>query len=197
MKNVGLIVFLMLLSYSIGCISPSSIMAKMNGIDIKKEGSGNAGTTNALRVLGKKAAAVTFFVDVFKGFIAVFIAQRFLSPEIACYAAMAVFFGHVFPLHLKFKGGKGVATGFGASLAICPWIGLTAFAVFIVTVVISKMVSPGSILAAVVFLVVTWFCADYFMIPASIMVATVMIKHRSNIQRLIRGEENKINLHKK
>ena len=100
-----LFVILLIASYLLGNISPSTLLARARGLDIKKEGSGNAGTTNALRVLGKKAALITLVVDIGKGFLPVFIALRLLPPEKAAFCALAVFLGHVWPVLLKFQGG--------------------------------------------------------------------------------------------
>ena len=96
-------VILLLIAYMLGNISPSTILAKAKGIDIKKAGSGNAGTTNALRVLGAKAAVITLAIDIGKGFLAVFLAGMFLNPMQVSFCALAVFLGHVWPLLLKFK----------------------------------------------------------------------------------------------
>ena len=106
------------LAYFIGNISPSILIGKALGIDIKKEGSGNAGTTNALRVLGKKAAVITLIIDIGKGVLAVWLGLRFGNETIGMFCALAVFCGHIWPCVYGFKGGKGVATAFGAILAI-------------------------------------------------------------------------------
>ena len=111
-----------LIAYFIGNISPSTIMAKRQGLDIKKEGSGNAGPTNALRVMGKKAGAITCIVDILKGVVAVLIGLLFGGPMAAYVCALCVFLGHVWPIVYKFQGGKGqenvlvdiIALGFGA-----------------------------------------------------------------------------------
>lgn len=197
MKEIWIIIGVMFLSYMMGNISPSTLIAKSRGIDIKKAGSGNAGTTNALRVLGKKAAILTLLIDVGKGFLAVTIAMYLLPYDIAVYSALAVFFGHIWPVIYKFKGGKGVATAFGASLQVDWRIGLIALGVFILIVLISKMVSLGSMLAAFSFFVATIFLSKPFIICSAIMVGTVLIKHRSNMVRLFKGEENKISFKKK
>ena len=192
MSNTLTIVGVMLLAYMIGNISPSTLIAKSRGIDIKKEGSGNAGTTNALRVLGKKAAIATLLIDVGKGMLAVFIAMQLLPYEVAVFSAVAVFFGHIWPVIYGFKGGKGVATAFGASLIVDWRIGLCAAAVFILVVLIFRMVSLGSMLSAFAFFAATAWFAPAFMVGSLIMVVTVLMKHRSNLNRLFRGEENRI-----
>jgi len=125
-----------LLAYFIGSISPSILLAKSKGVDIKKEGSGNAGTTNTLRVLGPKAAVVTLIIDVCKGFLAVFIggyftayAGVFVMNQTMYLCAVGVVLGHIWPIFFKFKGGKGIATAFGAILAVNWLVALIALAI--------------------------------------------------------------------
>lgn len=189
-------VLLLVISYFLGNISPSTLLAKARGLDIKKEGSGNAGTTNALRVMGKKAAAITLIIDVGKGWLAVFAAMKFLPAEFAYFCALAVFVGHVWPLVYKFKGGKGVATAFGTLLAINWQLALACLGIVIIIVLLSKMVSLGSISAAVAFPVLAWFMQPGFL-PAGICMALILLfKHRANISRIVKGEENKISFKK-
>ena len=118
-------VLMILAAYLIGNISPAIILGKISGVDIKKEGSGNAGTTNVLRVLGKKAALITLIVDISKGFLAVRLGML-LGYETGAICAVAVFCGHIWPCFYRFKGGKGVATAFGALLSINWMLGLAA-----------------------------------------------------------------------
>lgn len=186
----------LIISYLLGNVSPSTLLAKARGLDIKKEGSGNAGTTNALRVMGKKAAIITLIIDVGKGWLAVFLALKFLPAEYAYFCALAVFVGHVWPIIYKFKGGKGVATAFGTLLAVNWQLALICLGIVIVIVVLSKMVSLGSVSAALAFPVIAWFMEPKFL-PAGICMALILLfKHRANISRLIKGEENKISFKK-
>ena len=144
-------VLLVIASYLIGNISPSILLAKRQNIDIRKSGSGNAGTTNALRVLGKKAAIITLVVDILKGTIVVLIAGNIAGQFVAELCTVAVFTGHVWPVCFGFKGGKGVATVFGALMGLNPLLGLCALGVVIVGVLISKRMTAGSILGALSF----------------------------------------------
>lgn len=191
-----LFVILLIASYLLGNISPSTLLARARGLDIKKEGSGNAGTTNALRVLGKKAALITLVVDIGKGFLPVFIALRLLPPEKAAFCALAVFLGHVWPVLLKFQGGKGVATAFGTLLAVNWKMALLCLAIVVIVVALTRMVSAGSILAALAFPVLSHFMVPYMFLPGLIMAAILIFKHRSNIGRILRGEENKLSFGK-
>ena len=176
-------------AYFIGNISPSTIMAKKHGLDIKSEGSGNAGTTNALRVMGKKAGAITCVVDILKGVVAVLIGMLVAGNPGAYICALCVFLGHVWPIVYKFKGGKGVATAFGAVLAVNPLLALIALAIVAIVVFTSKRMSLGSIVGAVAFAVLSIFLEPGFIAFACLMAIIMLIKHRANIVRLIHGEE--------
>ena len=163
--RVFLAVVLIIISYFIGNISPATLLARAAGKDITKEGSGNAGTTNVLRTLGAKAALITLFVDVTKGFIAtrlgLIVSSLFpaaTGPDTLWYAwtisawcGLAVFIGHIWPILFNMKGGKGVATALGVLFAVNWKAALMCLGVFIVVVALSKMVSLGSILAAAAF----------------------------------------------
>ncbi|NLY82907.1 MAG: glycerol-3-phosphate 1-O-acyltransferase PlsY [Clostridiales bacterium] len=185
-------VLLIILAYFLGNISPSMLLGKMKGVDIKNEGSGNAGTTNALRVLGAKAGVLTFALDILKGFIAVWFALQFSTFYCAYICVIAVIFGHIWPALYKFKGGKGVATSIGATLAISPIVTLVVTVFSLGMVAVSKKVSVGSLTAAAVYPVATFIFVREFFPFALILCLTIVIKHRENIKRLINGEEKNI-----
>ena len=190
------IIVSVVIAYLLGNISPSIILGKLHGIDIKKEGSGNAGTTNALRVLGKKAALITLVIDIGKGVLAVVIGRLMGGDEVGYLCAMAVFCGHIWPCFYSFKGGKGVATAFGALLAVNWMLGLAALAVVAVGLAITQRMSVGSLLGAVTFPFLCWFIEPDFIWVGLLMALIVLIKHRANIGRLIRGEEPKMSFKK-
>lgn len=182
------IIIVAIVSYFLGNISPAILVGRLHGIDIRKEGSGNAGTTNVLRVLGVKAAAATLAIDVLKGYVAVRIGLNYGDIG-AMMAFICVVYGHIFPALYKFKGGKGVATSLGAALAL-DWP--SAFALILIAIAVtalSRKMSLGSITAAVSYP----FLIEYYyssVLPMAIVLAvTVIVMHRSNIQRLIRKEE--------
>ena len=182
------IIIVAIVSYFLGNISPAILVGRLHGIDIRKEGSGNAGTTNVLRVLGVKAAAATLAIDVLKGYVAVRISLNYGDIG-AMIAFICVVYGHIFPALYKFKGGKGVATSLGAALAL-DWP--SAFALILIAIAVtalSRKMSLGSITAAVSYP----FLIEYYypsVLPMAIVLAvTVIVMHRSNIQRLIRREE--------
>lgn len=184
------------IAYLMGNISPSIILGKIHGIDIKKEGSGNAGTTNALRVLGKKAALITLVIDIGKGVLAVLMG-RLIGDDAAGYiCALAVFCGHIWPCFYSFKGGKGVATAFGALLSVNWMLGLAALAVVAVGLALTQRMSVGSLLGAITFPILCWLLDPDFIWIGSVMALIVLIKHRANIGRLLRGEEPKMSFKK-
>ena len=142
------IIIVAIVSYFLGNISPAILVGRLHGIDIRKEGSGNAGTTNVLRVLGVKAAVATLAIDVLKGYVAVRIGLNYGDIG-AMIAFICVVYGHIFPALYKFKGGKGVATSLGAALAL-DWP--SAFALILIAIAVtalSRKMSLGSITAAV------------------------------------------------
>lgn len=186
------IILVFLLSYLIGNISPATIIASGMGKDIKKEGSGNAGTTNVLRVLGKKAAAITLVIDIGKGFIATLLSLILLDENVAMFGAFFVFIGHVFPVVLGFKGGKGVATAFGAILAINPILALILLAIEASVVIITRYVSLASMITAFSFFPLAFMLERDFCVPGICMAVILVFMHRKNIIRLLNGTENKI-----
>lgn len=177
------------IAYLLGNISPSILMARAKGIDIKKEGSGNAGTTNALRVMGKKAGVITLVVDILKGTAAVLLGGLLAGEPGSMWCVIAVFCGHIWPVFFGFKGGKGVATAFGALLGLNPLLAVIVLGIVIAAVVISKRMSVGSILGAVSFPFIAIFLEPDFVIFGTVLALIVIVKHRANIVRLLNGEE--------
>lgn len=191
---------IILLSYFIGSISTSYIIAKrMTGVDIRTQGSGNAGSTNVLRTLGKKAGVITFVGDLLKGVIAVLIAKIIstlvhLDVTTASYIAVGfVVIGHNWPIFLGFRGGKGVATSLGAMIAVNPIIALSCFAFFIVIVYFTKYVSLGSVISICTSPIIMACIGNYKGLLVTLFLSiSVVFKHRENIKRLINGTERKI-----
>lgn len=206
-------IIIAIIAYAIGSINFSVILSKkMAGFDVREKGSGNAGTTNMLRSVGKKAAAITLLCDILKGvvaiLIAIFLGNLFNAQNKAILvqiAGIAVVVGHTFPVFFGFKGGKGVATSLGI-LIMSNWeIGLICLAVGVTLIAITKMVSVGSCSAAVLFAVLTYFIHDNYIVSEGsgylvysiILALFILFNHRSNIVRLIHGKENKISFKKK
>lgn len=197
MPSAAAVVISIVIAYFLGNISPATLLARAVGKDIKKEGSGNAGTTNVLRVLGKKAALITLIVDIGKGFLAVKIGFAIAGPFAAMYCALAAFIGHIWPIMFKFKGGKGVAVAFGAILGVNWQLALLALLVVVVVVALTRMVSLGSITAAASFPVFAYFMEPDFFYIGIVMAALLIYAHRGNIKRILKGEESRLSFGKK
>ena len=187
-------------AYLLGNISTSYIVAKrLAGVDIRTQGSGNAGSTNVLRTLGKKAGALTFIGDVLKGLIAVLIA-RFIAyganlddTTCAYLAVVAVVLGHNYPVFLGFKGGKGVATSLGSMLGMNPLVALLCLGFFIIIVAITKYVSLGSILGIGLSPIIMMINHNTKGVLVTLFLTiSVAITHKENIKRLLNGTERKL-----
>lgn len=194
-------ILLIIAAYFIGSIPFAYIIVKLvKKIDIRTVGSGNAGATNAARVLGKWGFISVFLLDALKGFLPVFISLHYYGQTmITLIVAAVVVLGHTYTVFLGFKGGKGVATGAGVFLALAPaeiGIGLV---VFIIVFLATKMVSAGSILASITLLIAVCLMSNWFALKVltAVIVFFVIFKHRSNIVRIIKGEENKFKRKKK
>ena len=196
-------IIIAVVSYLIGSINSSILISRIvSGKDIRKSGSGNAGATNMLRTMGKKYAVITLIIDILKGVIAVLIAKLWGSDFIAqmpYIAGVCVVLGHNFPIFFGFKGGKGVATSLGVLLMLNWKIGLIVLIFALAIMAITRYVSLGSILAAVLFAViefVTMAIYDDFNIIKAVCViifALLLIaRHHANIGRLLKGTENKL-----
>ncbi|MBP3596182.1 MAG: glycerol-3-phosphate 1-O-acyltransferase PlsY [Clostridia bacterium] len=206
-------IIIAIIAYAIGSVNFSVLISrKMAGFDIRDKGSKNAGTTNVLRNVGKKAAALTLLCDILKGVIAIIIAlitTKFVSDiNKAILLELAAFFvvvGHTFPIFFEFRGGKGVATSLGVLLVINWKIGLICLVFAIFQMILCRMVSLGSISAAVLFPVLTVFIHDCYLTEWNIsyvvfgiaMALFVIFNHRANVKRLMNGTENRISFKKK
>lgn len=188
-----------ILAYLIGSFSPSITLGKIKGIDIRKVGSGNAGTTNVLRVMGGKAALITLSVDILKGLLAVLLGVMIVDGNhlISYECAFAVCCGHIWPCYYGFKGGKGVAVAFGGLLGVNWRVALLCLLVAAVLTVLSKRMSVGSITAACSLPLVSLWLEPGFWPYALIMALIVVIMHRSNIVRLFKGEEPPMSIFEK
>lgn len=190
----------LILGYLFGSLNFAIIYSKLRGDDIRNHGSGNAGTTNVLRTYGKGAAALVLLLDISKGVVAVLITGLILDGEIYdCGAALGAVLGHNFPLYYGFKGGKGVATSLAALLALDWRVALIALAAFIVIALITRYVSLSSILAAVAAVTAAFIFhkVNEFSIFCAIIGTLCIVRHHSNIVRLIKGTENKLGQKKK
>ena len=183
------------LSYLLGSIPVGLLLAKIKGQDPRKIGSGNIGATNVMRAAGKTLGIATLLADVLKGFIPTWLAIHTGQPiSVVAAAGLAVFAGHLFPLYLKFKGGKGVATALGVFLAMKPLAVLIALIVFLAVLLVGGYVSLGSLIAAALMPVVllAFDVPPGFVLICAIVVVFIFVKHKENIKRLLRGEEHRI-----
>lgn len=209
-------VIIAIMAYAIGSINFSIIISKkMAGFDVREKGSGNAGTTNMLRSVGKKGAALTLICDILKGVVSISVAMVLgnVIPEInrellVQIAGISVVVGHTFPIFFQFKGGKGVATSLGVLLMSNWQIGLICLVFALVLMALTRMVSLGSCAAAVLFPVLTLFInenytvlsegknGNVYFIYSVILAIIVLFNHRSNIKRMLNGTENKLSFKK-
>lgn len=199
-----------LLSYLLGAVPFAYLIARHYGIDVRKTGSGNVGATNVLRSVGKAAGITTLFLDAAKGFLPVFLLPAFLKAfftfeapqhliEVVC--AVSSICGHVWPVYLKFKGGKGIATSAGALVAMAPPAVLSGLIIWILVFSLTRYVSLASIVAAVVIPMAGWYIypSEGPLLPVTLTLigCLAVIKHKSNIQRLINGTESRISFRRK
>lgn len=196
-----------IISYLIGSISFSIIFGKkFAGFDVRDKGSGNAGTTNVLRTVGKRAAFLTLICDVLKGVVAIVIAiliskiWKDINGDLLKYlAGLFVILGHTFPIFFEFRGGKGVATALGVLIMLDYKIGLICLIFALIIMVFTRFVSLGSIMAAVLYPILTIFLVEFKIekVILSILIgAMVVFNHRENIKRLKNGTESKVSFKK-
>lgn len=202
-------IILLVLTYLIGSIPFSIIAGKaLKGIDVREYGSSNAGATNTFRVLGKKAGIPVLILDILKGYLAVnlvwftdYIPTTEIYINLQLSFGIATVLGHVFPIYAGFRGGKGVATLLGFMLAVFPQAALISMAVFVLTLIFSKYVSLSSIFSSIFFPFGVYYLSDHLvptmMIFAIFVPILLIATHQRNIERLIRGDENKIKIKKK
>ncbi len=196
-----------IIAYFIGSISFSVIFSrKFAGFDVRDKGSKNAGTTNVLRTVGKKVAALTLVCDILKGVIAIVIAiiagaiWKDVDVEILKYlAGFFAILGHTFPIFFEFRGGKGVATALGVLITLNWKIGLICLIFALILITFTKMVSIGSILSAILYPILILFMGNvkFGAVVVSLLITLLVIfNHRENIKRIKNGTENKISLKK-
>ncbi len=192
-------------AYLLGSIPVGYLLVRIfRRQDIRTVGSGNIGATNVLRSGGKALGAATFILDVCKGALAVLLAAMIAGSvlptvpqrNVEALAALFAVFGHMFPVWLHFRGGKGVATGFGVFLVAAPWAALSAITVFAIVCAITRYVSLGSILGAASFPIFAWFMVKgerpvFFIAVQATVALLIIVKHHPNIRRLLAGNEHR------
>lgn len=188
------------IGYLLGSMNSSLIVGKVYGTDIRKHGSGNAGTTNALRVLGKKAALFVLLGDVLKGVLAYLIGYWIGGNNGAMAGGIAAILGHNWPLYFGFKGGKGALTSITVVFLMDAYIGLIILGAFVLVVACTRYVSLGSIVGGILFPLLSVFVfhkGSEFIVFSLILSLLVIIRHHANIKRLFKGTESKLGAKKK
>ncbi|MCI8486534.1 MAG: glycerol-3-phosphate 1-O-acyltransferase PlsY [Clostridia bacterium] len=203
-------IIIAIIAYAIGSINFSVIFSrKFAGFDVREKGSGNAGTTNMLRSVGKKAAIITLICDILKGIVSILIAlvvsyfvkeaDKSILVQLAGFFAV---FGHTFPIFFEFRGGKGVATALGVILLTNWQIGLICLVFALCLIILTKMVSLGSIMTAILFPILTIFIHENFIASGNYIIfgialgLLVVLNHRANLKRILEGNENKLSFKK-
>lgn len=198
------IILCLLVGYAFGCISTGFIIGKINHVDIRNYGSGNIGTTNTMRTLGKKAGAITYVGDVLKAMIPMLIAKYVIFKDmdeaslLQLYVGLGVCIGHNYPFWLKFKGGKGIAVTSGVMATHEP-LGIPVYLIsFIIAVGVTKYVSVGSLVIVTIFPIFLAVCRYgdpyyvHMLIVSLVFTALAFYRHKSNLIRIKNGNENKI-----
>jgi glycerol-3-phosphate acyltransferase PlsY len=183
------------LGYLSGSISSAIVVCKLLRLpDPRQQGSGNPGATNVLRVGGKKAAIITLAGDIVKGLIPVLLARWYgLADVLLACVAIAAFVGHLFPVFFGFRGGKGVATAFGAILGLNAITALSSLGVWIIVVAITRYSSLAAICATISIPIFSYiFAPKAFFVPLIVMAIIILLKHKDNIVRIVQGQESKI-----
>jgi glycerol-3-phosphate acyltransferase PlsY len=208
----GMVFFKLFISLTVGYVLGSAntaiLVGNLFGVNLRKKGSGNAGLTNAMRVLGAKAAAMVLIGDILKGVLSCLLgyiltrselgSERFIDLENTnlgmMLAGTSCIFGHVFPLYFQFKGGKGVLTSLAVVMLMDYRIGAILLCIFVIILLISKYVSLGSMLSAACFPIVSLMFEKpaFFMLYSVLIAVLIIIMHRKNIGRLINGTESKL-----
>jgi glycerol-3-phosphate acyltransferase PlsY len=203
--NILLTVLVLLSAYLLGSVATAVwVGKKFHGIDVREHGSGNAGATNVIRVLGWKTGVPVLLIDVLKGWLAAMFPVFFnlagqgtaLLTNLQILAGVAAVLGHIFPVYAGFRGGKGVATIFGVLLAIHPLLTLSCMGVFLSVLLTTGYVSISSMSAGIAFPVFLFLFFDtpsvYFKIFSLVVAVAMLITHRKNISRLLKGEESRL-----
>ena len=183
---------LVILSYLLGSVPSGLIIGKVSGLDVRKAGSGNIGATNVARLLGKTGGLLTLVADMAKGLIPVLAVQQMgLGDPIAALVGIAAFVGHLYPVFLNFKGGKGVATGFGVLLGLAPLAATILLVIFAAVAFSTRIVSLSSMVTAVAAPLLLWlfYYSPTYIMMATLMAIMIVFRHYANIQRLLNGTE--------
>jgi len=190
------IILLFLFSYLLGSIPFGYLIAKREKINVRNHGSGNIGATNVLRTVGKKAGILTLTGDFLKGFIPVLMALYITQSEyIIGLVGILAILGHIYPIFLKFKGGKGVATSLGVFTGIMPLVVLITTIIWLIICFVSRYVSLSSMVASIALPVLAWQFNEpkFYILLSTLATIFIIFRHKDNLRRLATGEEDKFN----
>ncbi len=193
MQTVGILLF----AYLLGSVPTGFVLGFLSGVDVRQGGSGNIGASNVVRLVGWKAGVITFLADVAKGLVPVVLsAQLNFEPEVQALTALAAFLGHLYPIFLRFRGGKGVATALGIFTGLAPWVAMALVLVFCPVALATRWISFASLTVAVLAPVLVWLLSyePPVLWASLIMGILIIMRHRENIKRLRSGTETKLNL---
>ncbi len=196
--NIAMLLVSIILSYLLAAVPFGLLFSKLfSHVDVRTIGSGNIGATNVLRAAGKKAAILTLLADALKGLIPVLLVKSFFHNDTATVlSGAAAVLGHNFPVYLKFKGGKGVATSYGVVLAVAPWTGLLCLLIWILVAYIWRYSSLSALISFASYLGLTFFASSPLSKPYGLLslfiFSMIYYRHRENIKRLLSGTETKI-----
>lgn len=188
--------FMLLFAYLLGSLPTGFLVGYFSGVDVRQAGSGNVGATNVARVVGKRQGLITLVADVAKGFIPVIGSLELsLGPVVTSFVAIAAFLGHLFPIFLRFRGGKGVATSLGVLLALAPLGTGVLIVIFCLVAGLGRIVSLASITTAALAPAVLWlFSYPPYVVSLSLFLALgIVLRHWDNMRRLISGAEPRLN----
>jgi glycerol-3-phosphate acyltransferase PlsY len=188
---------MLLFAYFLGSVPTGLLLSSLSGVDIRHAGSGNIGATNVSRVVGWKSGLVTLLADTAKGFIPVLLSiQLSFGLQVTALTALAAFMGHLYPVFLKFKGGKGVATALGAFVGMAPFAAMLLIFLFLLVALLTRWISLASVTAAALAPAVVWLLSYprptlWMSLAIGILIT---VRHRDNIKRLISGKETKFKI---
>lgn len=194
MNTIALTILMIIIAYLAGSISSAILVCKMRGLpDPREQGSGNPGATNVLRIGGASSAILVLFFDMLKGALPSYLSYLMgLDAASLGFIAVAACLGHIYPVFFQFKGGKGVATAFGAMAPIGHDLALYLVATWIVLVIITRYSSVSAMATALLAPVYTWLLDERFVLPVAMLSTLIIIRHKDNIERLRIGEESKL-----
>ncbi|MGB0894735.1 MAG: glycerol-3-phosphate 1-O-acyltransferase PlsY [Parashewanella sp.] len=189
---LALTVFMLIFAYLLGSVSSAILVCRLRKLpDPRTQGSGNPGATNVLRIGGASSAAMVLFFDMFKGALPAYISYKLNIDSVSLgLIAVAACIGHIFPIFFDFKGGKGVATAFGAMAPIGEGLALYLMATWLLVVLLSRYSSLASLTTAILAPVFTHYLDDRFTMPVAMLSLLIVIRHKDNILRLVKGEES-------